>query len=177
MIAAIFAAAAAAITAIVVIGGHSSTNSSAQTKTTTTSTQPVTTTSTAAPTTVLPATIPPSTTSDQTTVNLKVVQYAQYCQGSQFNSGTLVTVTGDNGTQLAAAGLGSGSDGSANVTYGPETIPTCIFRASMVLPTNQNSYAFTVGSLSPVAFPVSQMTASGWNPTINVGCKTTIQGC
>jgi hypothetical protein len=179
MIAAIFAAAAIAIAAIIVIGGHSPANNSAQTVSTTTSTQPVTTTSTAPPTRVLPATVPPSTTSNQTTVNLKVVQYAQRCYNSQLNSGTLVTATGDNGTQLAAAGLSSGSD--VSVAYKPpnstDSVPTCTFSASLVVPTNQNSYAFTVGSLSPVAFSLSQMSASAWNPTVTTGCVHLFQGC
>ena len=118
-----------------------------------------------------------ATSNANQTVNLTVVQYGQRCEGSQFNSGTTVTVTGNNGSQLAAASLSAGSDGSAGLTSGSGSIPTCTFDASMTLPTNQSSYSFTVGSNTPITFSHSEMTASGWRPGITVGCNSQYQGC
>ena len=118
-----------------------------------------------------------ATSNGSQTVDLTVVQYVQTCANSQLRNGTTVIVTGNNGTQLAAASLSAGSDGSAGLTSGGGSIPTCTFDASMTLPTNQSSYSFTVGSGSPITFSVSEMNSHGWKPGITLGCNSEIQGC
>ena len=118
-----------------------------------------------------------ATSNANQTVNLTMVQYAQTCASSQLRNGTTVIVTGNNGTQLAAASLSAGSDGSTGLTSGGGSIPTCTFDASMTLPTNQSSYSFTVGSGSPITFSVSEMNSDGWKPGITQGCSSQYQGC
>jgi hypothetical protein len=115
------------------------------------------------------------TSTSTQTLRLTVTAYSEPCANSLFNNGATATVAGDNGSQLAAAGLSRGTNGSASLSSGA-SVPTCTYNASMVVPDNQNSYTFRVGGNSPITFSRSEMEGSGWNPGITFGCPANLQG-
>jgi hypothetical protein len=113
-------------------------------------------------------------------VTLQVVYYGGHCQYLRENGslaeGTVVTVTGDKSSHIAAGALGKGSDGVATLQDGSSS-PDCAFTAKFVVPDNQRIYTFTPrGSPGGVSFTNQELTSHKWVVGMSYGCPTNLRG-
>jgi hypothetical protein len=103
------------------------------------------------------------------TVSFTEIDYDGNCASDEasdpMNLGTPVKVTGDAGTVIATGALENPTDGSALLTDGT-AIADCTFYASIVVPVDQNSYTFTVGTSNPVADTRAYLSSNGWSENL-----------